>query len=59
MQRHEHAFLNSSHWHICLLKKHAVFPLTAVCWLFLPVKQKLSSEVVKLEEFEKNKYAIN
>lgn len=39
-------------------KNPAAFPPTAVSWLFPLVKQKLSSEVAKLEEFKKNKYEV-
>jgi len=53
-----YVFLYSSHQHNCLQKKPAAFPRTAVSWLFHLVKQKLSSEAVKLEEFRKNKYAV-
>lgn len=56
--RSVYVFLYGSHRHICLLKKSAAFLLTAVSWLFLVVKQKLSSKVVKLEEFKKNKHAV-
>lgn len=48
-----YVFLYSSHQPVCLQTKPVAFPLTDVSWLFHLVKQKLSSKVVKLEEFKK------